>query len=438
MNNLRILHLNDLHSHLKKFPIIERFFAEESLGQSDVFRFDLGDNVDRMHPISEATDGQMNVELMNRLKLTAATIGNNEGLGLTHEMLEHLYDKANFPVLLSNLNPPFAQGPQIFTTSWGLRVGVLGLTAPYKTAYPYTGWELRDPFEVLDELLPLDCDFTILLSHLGKSTDEKIAQNYDIDLIIGSHTHHLFEHGAQLNGTLLAAAGKYGEHIGEIDLTFDGKNLIESQIEAISTNTLPKKKSDLLESHGWEVQGHTLLRGTQVAQLEKALSNQFPDFEASHFIAGKFADFGNVAACVMNSGLLVTDELPAEITLDTLHDVLPHSMRLIRFTFTGAELKNVLTEIIDVSAFLGTQQIQGMGFRGKSFGNLVMQGISLEDGEFYFGDKVVENEATYQVVMPDQYLFAWYFPLLKKTGKSEILFPDLLREIIAKELTKEA
>ena len=275
MNKLRILHLNDLHSHLERFPVIERFFAEKSHEEVESLSFDLGDNVDRVHPLTEATEGQFNVELMNRLDLTAATIGNNEGLGLTHEMLSHLYDEANFPVLLSNLATNFAQSePLIVTTSFGLRIGLIGLTAPYVLAYPQAGWELSDPFVVLDELLPkLDCDFTILLSHLGKNVDEQIAKDYDeIDLIIGAHTHHLFEHGAQVNQTLLAAAGRYGEYVGQIDLTFNENNqLVDAQIEAIATNTLPQRKSDLVETNGWELRGHKLLEGTVVADLSRIL-----------------------------------------------------------------------------------------------------------------------------------------------------------------------
>ena len=77
------------------------------------------------------------------------------------------------------------------------------LTAPY-LAYLQAGWDIVDPsFVCWNSSLPLDCDFAIFLSHLGKAVDEKIAKNYDIDLIIGSHTHHLFEHGAELHGTHL-------------------------------------------------------------------------------------------------------------------------------------------------------------------------------------------------------------------------------------------
>ena len=441
MNKLRILHLNDLHSHLERFPVIERFFAEKSHEEVESLSFDLGDNVDRVHPLTEATEGQFNVELMNRLDLTAATIGNNEGLGLTHEMLSHLYDEANFPVLLSNLATNFAQSePLIVTTSFGLRIGLIGLTAPYVLAYPQAGWELSDPFVVLDELLSkLDCDFTILLSHLGKNVDEQIAKDYDeVDLIIGAHTHHLFERGAQVNQTLLAAAGRYGEYVGQIDLTFNENNqLVDAQIEAIATNTLPQRKSDLVETNGWELRGHKLLEGTVVADLPKALPNVLPDFKGSHYLAKIFAEYGNTKLCLMNSGLLVTDELPNHLTLDDLHEFLPHSIRLVRFTFTGEELRQVLLEIMDVSDFLVTQKIQGMGFRGKTFGSLIFHGIEPREGDFYIKNsenqslEKISDEESYQIVLPDQYLFAWYFPLLKKLGKSEILFPYFLREIVA-------
>lgn len=58
--------------------------------------FDLGDHVDRFHPISEATFGKANVELLNRLQYDAATIGNNEGITLPHQELDTLYDNAQF------------------------------------------------------------------------------------------------------------------------------------------------------------------------------------------------------------------------------------------------------------------------------------------------------------------------------------------------------
>ncbi|WP_338997842.1 bifunctional UDP-sugar hydrolase/5'-nucleotidase [Lactococcus formosensis] len=438
MNSLRIIHLNDLHSHLERFPVIERFFAEKSVGHPDVLRFDLGDNVDRVHPLTEATEGQINVVLMNKLDLTAATLGNNEGLGLTHERLSCLYNQADFDILLSNIsNMPFTQGPKIIESSWGMRIGIIGLTAPY-SAYLQAGWDIIDPLACLDQLLPLDCDFTILLSHLGKTVDAKITEKYDIDLIIGSHTHHLFENGAELHDTLLAAAGRYGEHIGEINLTFDQNNkVIASEISTIATNTLKKEKSDALHINLWELKGRKMLQGKTVGEIPYSLTNVYPDYNASHFIAELLARYGKVGACVLNTGLLVTEALPHHLTLDDLHQFLPHSMRLVRLTMSGKALKEVLLEMLDVSAMLSGQNIRGMGFRGKRFGRLIFQGISFDRGSFYYGSTPVLDTESYSIVVPDQYLFAWYFPLLKKQEKAEILFPYFLREIVANELKNE-
>ena len=64
--------------------------------------------------------------------------GNNEGLTFTKEELARLYgEEANFPVLCCNLldretgtYPDWLQ-PGIIITKGGLRIGLVGATAPY-------------------------------------------------------------------------------------------------------------------------------------------------------------------------------------------------------------------------------------------------------------------------------------------------------------------
>ena len=65
--------------------------------------FDLGDHADRSHPLTEATHGNANVELLNKAGYHAVTIGNNEGITFPYEDLDHLYDHRQFEVLLANL-----------------------------------------------------------------------------------------------------------------------------------------------------------------------------------------------------------------------------------------------------------------------------------------------------------------------------------------------
>lgn len=65
-------------------------------------------------------------------------------------------------------------------------------------------------------------DILIVMSHVGVFFDEKLCQEIpEIDVIFGSHTHHYFENGEFNNGVLMAAAGKYGHFLGEVNLTIE-------------------------------------------------------------------------------------------------------------------------------------------------------------------------------------------------------------------------
>lgn len=105
---ITILHTNDLHSHFENWPRIRRYLLQtrkqlNAQADSSVITVDLGDAVDRVHPLTEVTNGQANVELLNQIHYDAVTIGNNEGLTNTHEQLDELYKEANFDVVLANL-----------------------------------------------------------------------------------------------------------------------------------------------------------------------------------------------------------------------------------------------------------------------------------------------------------------------------------------------
>ncbi|WEV60458.1 metallophosphatase [Streptococcaceae bacterium ESL0729] len=435
MEQIKILHINDLHSHFEKIPKIERFFRENS--DDLTLAFDIGDNVDRSHPLTEATFGRANVDFLNRLNLTGATIGNNEGLSLEHDALNLLYEDANFPVILSNLKeegkiPSWAQEKLIIETEAGMKIGILGLTYPYQRAYNPFGWEIEDPLLSLERMLEnLDCDFVILLSHLGIKYDEEIASKYDIDLILGAHTHHVFEEGMEKNGTLIAAAGSYGEYIGQIILNFgDDKRLKSSEIIALPTNSLPARKSDLTTTNSWILKGERLLGARGDIILARDFPNTSPDYEASQFIGQIFAAYAEVPAAILNSGLVVYG-LPQKLSPAELLKILPHSMRLVRFEVGGKRFKEILKELKEVSKLLKGQPIYGMGFRGKAFGELVFYGIEQDtNGNFLYKGKKIEDGLNYCFVMPDQYYFAKYFPSLKEGGQAEILFPKFLREVV--------
>ncbi len=282
MEKITIMHTNDLHSHLENWPKIRRYLEQRQreLAQKGhgAITVDLGDFVDRWHPLSEATNGQANIALMNEVHYDAATIGNNEGVGNSEYDLNHLYDEANFDVLLANLfdkktlrPPKWSQEYKIITTQAGTKVGLIALTAPFPLTYSPNGWDIRYPLEILPNLvahLRPQVDVLVLMSHLGIEDDQLIASEMpEIDVILGSHTHHLFPDGKVVNGVQLAAAGKFGYYIGEVRLELEDHKIISKKARTIETATLTTFPEDEEEISGYLQKGHDLLKAQKVAVL---------------------------------------------------------------------------------------------------------------------------------------------------------------------------
>ncbi|MGQ2376659.1 bifunctional metallophosphatase/5'-nucleotidase [Companilactobacillus zhachilii] len=452
MEKIQIVHTNDLHSHFENFPRVERFInqSRQESTADDFYLFDIGDAMDRAHPLSEATNGQANIEWMNPLHYDAATIGNNEGLGNSHEHLEHLYDHANFPVILNNLyenNPSrladFAQPAKVITTKQGTKIGLMGLTAPYILTYPLLDWDIKLIQEMLPKSLELvkDCDVIILLSHLGVSMDRLIAKKHpEIDVIIGAHTHHLFPKGEADNGVLLAAAGKYGQHIGTINLELDEqKQVVQKSAFTVKTATLEELPTD----KGWiEHQynrGEQLLDQKQVANLPNTLST---DYQADNSIMQEaltaVQDFAQSDVAVLSSGLFLENLPKGIVTEKNLHDCLPHAIHVMKTTMTGDNVWRLVMEMEKNRLFLRNHMQKGMGFRGKIFGELVYRGITIDNKRnVYINGKELDKNQEYTLALLDHYLFVPYFPSIEISGNNEIMYPKFLRGVFADYLSKK-
>ncbi|MGO3610394.1 MAG: bifunctional metallophosphatase/5'-nucleotidase, partial [Enterococcus sp.] len=361
MEKIILLHTNDLHSHLENWPKIRRFLLnrkQEEAAEKKIITVDLGDFVDRWHPLTEATNGQANVELMNQINYDAATIGNNEGVGNSKAELNQLYDQANFDVLLDNLfdkktlqPPAWSQPCKVITTEQGTKVGLLAFTAPFPLTYSPNGWDIRQVMDILpnlvEELRP-QVDVLVLLSHLGISVDRRIARELPaIDVILGSHTHHLFETGEKIGPVQLAAAGKYGYYVGEVHLTIDE----EHQIQQTSARTFATEKmlalpEDQEEIEGYLTEGHRLLAEKKVAKVPYAMRT---DLQSEHPMIvdtlKAVKEAANVDAAVLNSGLFLTDVPAGVVDQDQLHRALPHPMHLIKVTLDGANLIRLILEM---------------------------------------------------------------------------------------------
>lgn len=451
-NIITIMHTNDLHSHLENWPKIRRYLREQqdelNVASNGVLTVDIGDALDLVHPLTEATAGQANVKLLNQIHYDAVTIGNNEGLSLPHEKLDHLYDYANFPVTVANFHdlktnkrPKWCHNVIYKAMPDGTNVAMIGLTAPFVDAYPLREWSVFNVEAVLDNLLPKvkeQADIIVLLSHLGLPIDRKLAKKFaDLDVIIGAHTHHLLPKGEIIAGTLVAAAGKWGRNIGKVTMVIENHRIIAKHASVITTTELPDIPADGDEIENYFRQGKQALEAEVVANLPQKLLRADGSLLSSLF--AMLEDKTGIQAGILSTGLLMHDLPVGMINKADLLTLLPHQMYIMTTKISGHELKRLLLEIHKNAEFISTFSMVGLGFRGKIFGNLEMKGmrIDLSQGEFFYDNELVIDEKIYEFVSLDYYKYLPFFPTIDLAGENKILMQNMLREDFALFLARK-
>lgn len=453
MEEVVIFHTNDLHSHLENWPKIRRYIIEKRADylaeNKSVITLDLGDFVDRWHPLTEATDGQGNIELMNTLNYDAVTIGNNEGVGNSKEQLNQLYTKANFDIILGNLfdketgRAPFWVQPHKIIKTKEHKIGLLALTAPFPLTYSPNGWKIHTTDQVLPKLInevKEKCDILILMSHLGIDEDLRIANTYpEIDVLLGSHTHHLFPDGEKVNQMQLAAAGKFGMYIGEVHLTINQGQIINSFARTIPTAELSRETEDQEEIANFLDQGHHLLTEKRIAEipwmLSRDLKQEHPFIEVA---LEALKERGKTEVAILNNGLFMVDIPAGDVNEDLLHQALPHPMHLINVTLSGTDLIRLVREMEKNRHFLRKFPIVGMGFRGKVFGELRYNGLSYDkkNQKVYWLGNLVDETANYTFTTVDHFMFVPFFPTIELAGKVEFIFPEFIRTVVGAYLKR--
>lgn len=454
MERIHIYHTNDIHSHFENWPRISAYLQAEKQQRNQsneaVFLFDIGDACDRVHPLTEATNGQANVRALNEAHYDAVTIGNNEGIGSSKAELNQLYDEANFKVILSNVldkktgaYPDWALPFDILQTKSGHRIGIFGLTAPFPTSYEPIGWKVKEVDDVVPDILeiltPL-VDTVILLSHLGILIDREIAEKYPmIKIILGSHTHHLLPEGEKVRNTLLAAAGKFGQYIGHVTLDIDGSRLLSAQATVVETRLLPVVEGEEELVKGYNQLGHQLLNEQEIAYVPTNLpvswqkKSPLVDFGLKAIM-----DYAKTDVAIINAGLFMQPVSKGIVTNDELHQILPHPMRVMRCTLSGEDLIRLVYEMNKNHLFLRNFPIKGMGFRGEIFGEICYSGIYLDEktGEVTWQGKEIQLEESYTFATVDHFLYIPFFPTIEIRGNNEILFPYFIRNVLGQYMEK--
>jgi 5'-nucleotidase/UDP-sugar diphosphatase len=275
---LRVLHTNDIHSHLmghgperdytpetvgddltrggmaRLATAIGRARAEAEAADTPVLLLDAGDFM--MGTLFEllATREVPELRMMQALGYDATTLGNHEldwtPLGLAGILQAAAAKEVTLPILASNLRfsddsadtgddalqavvaATGALPSKLVKSVGGIKIGLFGLLgANAVQVTPQASPLTFEPIEVaaarlVTELREVDqVDLVVALSHSGidgegRGEDAALAAAVPgIDLIISGHTHDILTEPVQIGDTWIVTAGSYLGYLGELALT---------------------------------------------------------------------------------------------------------------------------------------------------------------------------------------------------------------------------
>ncbi|WP_082245993.1 bifunctional metallophosphatase/5'-nucleotidase [Bacillus gaemokensis] len=454
---LHLYHTNDIHSHFENWPQISRFVLEEkkrrqAAGEA-VFTLDIGDHVDRFHRITEATNGRGNTKLLNEALYDYVTIGNNEGITLAKEHLDHLYDEAKFEVLVANLfetngmRPKWAEAYTLHTTADGITIAFIGLTVAYPEFYEMLDWHIEDPIEHLELILEEvkeQADVTVVLSHLGKNADEYMAEHYDIDVILGAHTHHLFEHGVLMNGTLLCCGEKWGHYVGHVQLTVDRetKKVVKKDGRAIATKSLKVSGDALPTIEALQEESKKIMEEPIIDLKEPLPIDWFQETTFSSMLASALKRWCNAEIGMVNAGVLLDGLEEGIVTRGDIHRVCPHPINPCALQMKGKTLREVILKARRPN--MEQLEVKGLGFRGKVMGKMIYAGVevipdTIPGNKILLEDVLINGESLeldriYTVGTIDMFTFGYLYPELSTLSEKQYYMPELLRDVLMEML----
>jgi 2',3'-cyclic-nucleotide 2'-phosphodiesterase (5'-nucleotidase family) len=413
MSRVILLHTNDIHGRVEGLArvatLVARIRAEHP--GAPVLYLDAGDIEETTTRLSNLTKGVAMHRLLSLAGCDAATIGNGGPLRYGAEIIAEYAAAARYPLLLANLRTqdgaPIAGTRLRVTLDAGdLRLGVIGVTTDMNG--DYERWFRLKSLEVAPLVRELaaaaeqdGADAVIVLSHLGLPDDRALADEVQeiVPLIIGAHTHNLLPEGERVGDVTLAQAGQFAEHLGRVDLEWDGERLTVERVSVLPvTDEIPPAQAILDEAQVIEREVTAYLAGV-VGELAAPLDFSeerecgVGDLAADMLRARMDADLAIVGATQAFTGPLPAGPLRRV----TLWEVCGSSANPGVVTLSGAQLLAIVRRGLD-PAFM---QEKPRPLRGLARGPLHLSGAEIHDGALLVGGQPVDPARDYRVAGTD-------------------------------------
>jgi len=218
-------------------------------------------------PVVESK-GQILPPILNELGIDAMTAHWEFAYG--PKAFHQLVDALTYPMVAINCydkeTNELAFDPYLIKEVGGLKIAIIGIAsniidktmpAHFSEGLYFTLGKEELPRYIEQVKNEEDADLIILLSHLGYPQELKLAKEVDgIDVLLSAHTHNRIYEPTTVNKTLIFQSGCHGSFIGHLDLTVQGKKIVDYSHQLVTLDekipedeTMKSTIDQLMEPH---------------------------------------------------------------------------------------------------------------------------------------------------------------------------------------------
>lgn len=358
VQSVTIFHMNDIHAQIDRLSKV-KYIIDEARETENVFVVISGDMFSG-NPYVDSFEkkGYPMIDLLNRIGIDAATIGNHE-FDYGQENLIKMMELSNFPWISANLDvisSPVPEPKEYVTVSKkGVDLTFLGLietegkdgdTIPSTHPARVDGIKFYKADDILSSFSDLKkkegAEVYIALSHLGHVSkgpgDYEIAKEFGFfDLIIGGHTHSKID--TIINDVSIFQSGSYLHSLGKIVIDLDEEGEIVGckgeLIDLDSFDQFDPELKDLADNYNQNPFFETVI-GDNKTDLSKT--------EVGVFYTEALVGLYDADLCFQNTGGVRAGLDAGDITRMDIYNIAPFNNGLDYYSVTVAELKQFLVK----------------------------------------------------------------------------------------------
>ncbi len=414
---ITIIHTNDLHANyeqlLRQAAYIKKRIKELKAENENYLLLDGGDHLDMSINECLATQGKIHLEMLEDVGYNAMSVGNNELLRSTPELIRKQSLETTVPWLLLNLTERDGstiggmKESLLLKAGDYLKVGVFGATDQFEDLYENKhGFRNRDTLtsikRAVNDLSNQGADLIIFLSHMGYEADLELAKSLRgvVDVIVGAHTHTVLESPIVESGVIIVQAGSHGKYVGELKLEID---LEEKKIEKYAGNLIKINLDSECDPSMTEI----LERGRKetnefLSEILSYTEEPLPHEDIIKLMADGIRKFWDAEIGIMYGGAAIGGMEKGELTRCKVLDICKSMHSPVLIEMKGKQIAGLIHDSLREE--ITSKKVYGNGFRphGITIGSLGFSGVLWTDqngdiSEIKVNGERLQDERVYTV-----------------------------------------